>query len=315
MTEETKDEDLKLNEQADGSVTVGEEPPKDGAEDEGDERIAKSEDDGDEEGHPEESDEDKAERAERNRQRRLESKQRKKEYVESLKRELSARDRIINEMNQRLATIERKSTGSEMAQLEQAEREAANMYNHFKNINQQAIEQANGAAATEAQERMFQARQRFEQLQNIKRAMQSRQKAPQPLDPRLVNHAQQWMESNKRYDPTGNDDHSAIALTIDARMAKEGCDPTTPEYWDELETRIKRKLPHLAKSGYTNSQVGRRAPPVAGSGRESSGGSTSTYKLSAERVQALKESGLWDDPKQRAEAVKRFQQYDRENRQ
>ena len=311
MTEEVKQEDdIHLDEE--GNVV---EPPKAEEPPQEDERIVENEtDDGDEEtGHAEETEEEAEARKERNRQRRAESKNRRKEYVESLKRELSARDRIINEMNQRLATVERKSTGSEMAQLENAEKEAVQAYNYFKDINAKAIEQANGQVAIEAQEKMFQARQRLQQLQGIKQAMTKRQAAPQPLDPRLVNHAQDWMSKNQWYDPNGKDEDSAIALTIDNRMAQEGWDPTTPEYWKELDSRVKRYLPHRVKSGYNKPNGGNRSnPPVTGSGRESTS-SKGTYKLSAERVQALKDAGLWDDPKQRADAIKRFQSYDKEN--
>ena len=312
MTEEVKD-DVHLDEEG----NVVETPPVAEQQDDPqeDERLNDSEqDDGEEEGHAEETAEETEARKERNRQRRQESKQRRKDYVESLKRELAARDRIINEMNSRLSTVERKSTGSEMAQLENAEREAVQAYNYFKDINAKAIEQANGQVAIEAQEKMFQARQRLQQLQGIKQAMSRRQAAPQPLDPRLVNHAQDWMERNKWYDPSGRDEDSEIALTIDRRMAQEGWDPTTPEYWQELDSRVKRYLPHRAKSGYNRNNTGgsRSAPPVAGSGRESTS-SKGTYKLSSDRVQALKDAGLWDDPKQRAEAIKRFQQYDKEN--
>lgn len=310
MTEEAK-EDVHLDEEGNVVEPSKEEPKVEEPQD--DERIVENEaDDGEEEGHSEETPEEAEARKERNRQRRAESKQRRKDYVESLKRELAARDRVINEMNQRLSTVERKSTGSEMAQLENAEKEAIQAYNYFKDINAKAIEQANGQVAIEAQEKMFQARQRIQQLQGIKQAMTKRQQAPQPLDPRLVNHAQEWMNKNSWYDPNGKDEDSAIALTIDNRLAQEGWDPTTPEYWKELESRVKRYLPHRAKSGYNKSNVGNRPPPVAGSGREATSGK-STYKISAERVQALKEAGLWDDPKQRAEAIKRFQQFDKEN--
>ena len=311
MTEDVKDEELKVNEQQDGSVTIGDEPPPQEEDSQEDARVVDHQEDED---HDEESDEGLSpeEKRERNRQRRAESKQRKKEYIDSLKRELSARDRIINEMNQRLSTVERKSTGSEMAQLDNAEREAVQAYNYFKNINAKAIEQANGQVANDAQEKMFQARQRAEQIRHIRNAYQNRQTAPQPLDPRLVNHAQGWMNENRWYDPQGRDEDSAIALTIDNRMAQEGWDPTTPEYWKELASRVKRYLPHRAKAGYNKGNVGNRAaPPVAGSGRETTS-SKGTYKLSAERVTALKEAGLWENPKQRAEAIKRFQQYDKE---
>lgn len=318
MTEETKDEDLKLSEQQDGSVVVGDEPPPAEEHDEEDERVAKNEsDDSDEEGHDEETAEERAERTERNRKRRAESKEKRKSYIESLKRELAARDRVINDLNNRMSVVERKSTGSEMAQLEQAEREAVQAYNHFKDINAKAIEQANGAIAIEAQEKMFEARKRYEHLQSIKKSMSQRQAAPQPLDPRLVNHAQDWMSKNDWYDPTGANEDSAVALTIDNRMAKEGWDPTTPEYWEELDKRVKKYLPHRANSGYNRQQGSgkRNPPPVAGSGRESSSsGNSSTYKLSPDRVKAIKDAGAWDDPTARAAMIKAYQNYDKEQR-
>lgn len=317
MTEEVKDEDLKLNEQADGSVVVGDEPPKEEpVEEQEDERVvASSDDDDDEEEHSDESGLSAEEKRERNRKRRAESKERRKTLIDSLKRDLAARDRVINEMNQRLNVVERKSSGSEMAQLDRAEQEAIQAYQHFKDINAKAIEQANGAIAIEAQEKMFQARQRAEQIGNIKKQMTSRQAAPQPLDPRLVNHAQQWMDKNRWYDPSGKDEDSSIALTIDSRMAQEGWDPTTPEYWDELETRVKKYLPHRSNSGYNKSQGSgkRNPPPVAGSGRESSSTSSTTYKLSPDRVQAIKDAGMWDDPAKRAAMIKSFQNFDKEH--
>lgn len=52
---------------------------------------------------------------------------------------------------------------------------------------------------------------------------------------------------------------------------------------------------------------------VAGSGRDSGGsGKTGTYKLSAERVQAMKDAGIWDNPEKRAEAVKRYREFDKQ---
>jgi hypothetical protein len=316
MTDEVKDEDLKLNEQADGSVTVGDEPPKEETTDEGgeDERVAKSDDDHDDEHDEDETDLSVEEKRERNRRRRAESKEKRKEYIDSLKRELSSRDRVINEMNQRLSTVERKSTGSEMAQLDNAEQEAVKAYTYFRDINAKAIEQANGAVAIEAQEKMFEARRRVEQLQGIKQAMTKRQSAPQPLDPRLINHAQSWMGKNQWYDPSGRDEDSAVTLTIDNRLAQEGWDPTTPEYWTELESRIKKFLPHRVKSGYNSTQGSgkRNPPPVSGSGRESSSSGSTSYKLSPDRVQAIKDAGAWDDPGKRAAMVKSFQAYDKE---
>lgn len=271
----------------------------------------------DEQGSDEETEEERAERTERNRQRRRESKERRKEHIESLKRELAARDSIIQDLNQRMSVVERKSTGSEMAQLETAERQMTTAYNKLREINQQAIERADGKTATEAQERMFQLRQKMEQIQNVKQAMHQREARPQPLDPRLVSNAEAWMSDNKWYDPSGKDADSAVVLTLDNRLAQEGWDPRTPEYWDELDKRARKYLPHKYNSGYNSNQSNRgsRGVPVAGSSRNDGGSSSSTsYRLSPDRVQALKDAGLWDDPQARSEAIKRYQKFDKEQR-
>jgi hypothetical protein len=131
----------------------------------------------------------------------------------------------------------------------------------------------------------------------------------------MVNHAQAWMERNPWYDPAGRDQDSRIALTLDNQLAADGWNPTTPEYWEELEARTQKYLPHRFSGGTINNNDkprGRRSP-VAGSGRDSAGSREGTYKLSAERVNALKDAGIWDDPKARSEAIKRFREYDRAN--
>lgn len=317
MAEENKpDEELKIQEQTDGSVVIGDEKPAvehdDDDDDQQDERLSSTPDE--EQGHDEETEAERAERTERNRQRRRESKDRRKEHIESLKRQVESERAARAQLEQRLSVIERKSSGSEMAQLDQAEREAITAYNQFKDINAKAIEQANGAVAIEAQERMFEARQKITELRGIKQAMGRKQAAP-ALDPRLVSHADSWMKKNEWYDPSGKDQDSAVTLTLDNRLAAEGWDPNTPEYWEELSSRVKKYLPHRTSAGYNkNTDAGRRnPPPVSGSGRESSGSGTTNYKLSAARVAALKESGIWDDPKQRAIAINNYQAYDKEH--
>jgi hypothetical protein len=288
----------------------------DDEETEGDERATKSSDEEGEAAASEgESDEDAEARRERNRHWREERKRRRKEKEESFRRELSARDRLIAEQEERLAAIERRTTGADHAALENSIKQSVDAYNHFKHIHATAVEQANGIMATDAAEKMAMARQRFEQLNGIKTQLASRRNAPQPLDPRLVGHAQQWMDKNPWYDPTGKDDDSSIALHVDQRMAAQGWDPTSPEYWEELSARIEKHLPHRAKSGYNKPTGAKGRPPVAGSGREtSSSGSRSTFKLSPERVQVLKDIGAWDDPQLREEHVKNFRDYDKANK-
>ena len=159
---------------------------------------------------------------------------------------------------------------------------------------------------------MIQAQRKFDEISATENAFKQAKSAPQPLDPRLASHAQKWMANNRWYDPNARDQDSLVARALDQRLAEEGWDPTTEAYWDELSARVKKYLPQRIGSGKMNTQTKPKAV-VAGSGRDSGGsGSKGTYKLSSERVQAMKDAGIWDHSEKRAEAVKRYREYDKQ---
>ena len=282
-----------------------------------DEDERRSTEDSSDDSDSSESDEDtESEREairERRRQERKHRKEAQREREDTLRRELAARDAVINELREKMDVFERRSNGSELAQIENAKKQSVQAYQYFKDQIRLAGEAGNHAAVADATEKMIQAQRRFDELNNVERAYKQKQAAPQPLDPRLANHAKEWMNKNKWYDPTARDQDSEIAMKIDQRLAQEGWDPTTKEYWDELDTRVKKYLPHRAQSAKVSSTKPKSV--VTGGSREAAGAnSQSTYKLSSERVKALKDAGIWDDPKQRAEAIKRFKDYDKQNR-
>ena len=250
---------------------------------------------------------------ERRRQERKHRKEAQREREDTLRRELASRDAIINELRSKVDVIERRNTGSELAQIENGKKQAAQAYQFFKDQIRIAGESGNHAAVADATEKMIQAQRKFDEFARVETVFKQRQAAPQPLDPRLANHAQAWMNKNSWYDPSGQDQDSEIAMRIDQRLAQEGWDPTTKEYWDELDSRVKKYLPHRTNQSRI---VGAKPKSVVtGGSRESSSAAESkTYKLSSDRVQALKEAGMWDDPKKRAEAIKRFREYDKQNK-
>lgn len=322
MPDDTKQNDLEVKELEDGSVQVVDEQssPVESEENpvsEGDDRLNENNDD--EQGHDEETDEEAEARRERNRARRAQNKASRKEYIESLKRELAARDNIINDLSSRVASVEQHSIGNQVAQIDAAIQEAEHYYNHFKDVNRKAIELADGVAAVDAQEKMFAAQNRYQTLINAKKNMTSRANQPKPLDPRVIQNAKDWIDRNPWYDATGGDMDSDLVMKIDNRLVQEGLNPTTSEYWEELDARVKKYLPHRAIQGYNknqgvgNSNKSRPHSPVSGSGSESVSSGKGVYRLSAERVNALKEAGIYDDPVKRAEAIKRYQNYDRQN--
>ena len=312
--------DLDTGEEVTKSQVEGSDADEDEDEDDGDTRTsseASDDDNGDNDGtssDDEHGDDDREALRERRREERKQRKLAQREREDTLRRELASRDTLLNEMRQKLDAIERRNSGSELAQLENGKRQAAQAYNQFKDQIRIATEQGNGAAVADATEKMMNARQQYENLTRIETAFKQRQQAPQPLDPRLVTHAENWMTKNKWYNPESNDQDSRVALTLDQQLADEGWDPRTPEYWRELDARVKKYLPHRANSGKMTSVKPKSV--VTGGNREGSkpADSSKTYRLSSERVQALKDAGVWDDPKKRADAIKRFRDYDKQNK-
>jgi len=128
------------------------------------------------------------------------------------------------------------------------------------------------------------------------------------------NHAEQWMRKNPWFNPSGEDEDSAVARAIDEAWAREaqksGVSPSSEHYWDELDTRVKRRL---GKVGVDRERR-RAAPPVTGRG-DSLRPSTSDNKVivSPERKEALMKMNAWDDPLIRKRYLKAYRNYDRQN--
>lgn len=318
MAEELKDEDLKLTPQADGSEIVGEVAPP-ATDTENDERLASPSDgdtDPEEQGHANETEEEAEERRQRNRERRAQNKNRRKEHIDSLRREIEARDEIIAQAMQRLEAVEKRSQGADFAALDNEIKKTTDAYNYFKQQIDLGTREQNGSVVADATEKMMLAKQRYDQLNRAKQMATKQSQtaaAAAPLDPRLKAHAGTWLENNKWYDVEGKDEDSYIVKQIDNRLAQEGWNPTTEAYWTELDSRVKKYLPHRVNSGHNKTTQTTPRSPVAGSGRDGNGAKGSGYVISAERIQALKDAGIYDDPKARADAVRRFQEYDKQH--
>lgn len=309
MTTEQKVEDIPVIEEQDGSVTV--ELPEGIVPEEASEEpeAQASQDDGDAD---QPGDTDAVREARRNRRKA------KKEYIKRTNEEKDHRlqqlQRENEEFRKRLADVEKRSQQFELSRLDKAIEDEELRLKYFDAKRREAINNSNGDAYSEANRNYEEARKKYEAMHMIKKRAAQAESEPQ-TDPRMMRHAKTWMEQNSWYKPDGTDEDSEIAKIIDAKLMKEGFDPTTEEYWDELDNRLQKRLPHR----YTQSQdEPRRSKPrsfVTGSGRESSGGRQgTTFVLEPEQVRAMKEAGFWDDPGMRAKMIKRYAQEARNNR-
>jgi hypothetical protein len=284
---------------------------------EDDDQVEDSNTESEQESEDDDSGEDDNER-EAIRARRREERHQKKEAARERdmqnRREREMLRKENEELASRLAVLERRAVGSEFAQLDQAIEQTGRATQYLKEQIKLATEAGDGATVAEAMDKLYQANRHVEHLNNVKRQAvnQSRQAEQRsPIDPQLRQHAEGWMEKHQWYDPSGTDPDSKIALTVDQSMAEEGWDPRHPEYWTELDARLNKYLPHRYARQESGTTRERTRSPVASSGRESGAPSSTGWKLSAERVAAMKETGAWDDPVKREAMIKSYRAYDK----
>ena len=254
------------------------------------------------------------------RARRREERRAKREAIKArenvLRSELAARDQLIENLTRRISTIEQRSAGGDINQIDAELNQLANVYVSAKQSLAKGTEEQDGRLVVQATETMQQIRERADRLVAVKNAMiqraQQAQQAPaRDVDPRLKNYAQNWLKDHSWYKLDGSDEDSRIVKRIDDEIAAEGYNPNTPEYWDELTNRVKKSLPKRFERSDNST---RRKSPVSGSSRSaSSSNSQTSYSLSPERVAAMKEIGVWDDPKKRAAMIAEYKRYDKEN--
>jgi hypothetical protein len=321
-TEVKQDEVIEVKEEMDGSAVVAlpEDIPNPQAEqpEEKPEPVEASEA---ESADSAESDDDHPDDTEALRAAKRERRRAKKQLVRQTNAEKDLRLQMLQKQNeelmQRLSVVERKTHSADLARIDKAIEETELRVNYAKLKINEATKAQDGDAMAKAQEMWLEARQQAETLKNLKRqAAQPRQEASIP-DPRLQRLAAQWMERNPWYKPDGKDLDSKVAKQVDETLAAEGWDPTSPEYWEELDNRLQKYVSHRYNESTDESPNSRSKPRgiVTGSGRESAAraGGKNTYTLSPEQVRAMKDAGFWDDPEKRNKMIKRYAMEARQN--
>jgi hypothetical protein len=253
---------------------------------------------------------------ERRRVEKQERKQRRDEAIKRDKLELDFLRKQNDDLERRLSGVEQRTHQADLGQFDAAIAQASNDIDMAEKVIAKAVANGNGEDVTKALRYRDEAAARIQNLQFQKhQATQNRPTTP-GLDDRVLYHAQEFMRENPWYDAQGRDEESAIILAIDQSLAKDGYDPTTEDYWDELRVRSSRRLPE--RFGESRSARKERVPrggPVVGSGREHAPANTRKgVYISPERKQALIEAGVWDDPVLRAKYAKRYAEYDKTNK-
>ena len=246
-------------------------------------------------------------------QKRL-KRHRRKEYHKQVSSEKDVKLTILERQNQqlleRLSVLEKKSYGSDLARLDKAMEDQETRILFAKQKIKEATETGNGDLLTSAQEMWFEARRQHESLDDLKKrsVAPQRQNTIQAPDPQLQRHASNWMANNSWYDPNGRDPDSKRALIEDQILAEENYDPKTQEYWEELDKRLQRVIPHRYTDLVDEKPRSRPRNAVTSSGREyaSTNGRGNSFTLSPDQVRAMKDAGMWDDAEKRAKMIRRY---------
>lgn len=269
-------------------------------------------------------DEDREAKRARRREERARRKEFERERRERDRKLLASKDIQIRELSQRLERLETRSNGHDIARIDQAIDDAKSTLLAINAQKKEAVEKGDGTKVVELDEAAYHARRRYEALSNMReKATRPRRDEPPQLDPRLVSNARGWMQSNRWYDPEGGDEDSLIILALDEALTREGFDATSKEYWEELEVRARKRLPHR----YEGRRSARdddddedlppkeRRSPVGGSGARRPTGVDKplSFKLTPAQVSALKEAGMWDDVALRNKMIKRYREQQRTN--
>lgn len=247
---------------------------------------------------------DADEQPQRHKETAKERRDRAKAAKERDKRELAFQRNIIQQQNERLAALEQGQVVTRVTDLDNRLATALNEVDTFDKIFGKAIEAKNGDDARQARKLGDEAKQRAQAAYNEKQAiLQQRQQQP-AVDPRVERLAKDFMDANPWYNHTSNDEDSLIVKALDSAVASR-YQPTDPAYWQALQERVKERLPqHFQEDAEDDAP--RKGPPVGGSSRTNSPTSKSEIRLPAEYVTALKDAGLWDDPKTRIRMAKRY---------
>ena len=203
------------------------------------------------------------------------------------------------QLNNRLQNTEHQFNTVSQLNLTASEKQITDKLELARNVYKSAHEEGDSTKILQAQEFLNEAqndlksltatKQQFEQRPvQTQQPVQQPQYQPQPTaDPR----AEEWAVNNTWF---GQDQvMTAASLAIDSQLKEEGFTPTDPDYYTEIDRRIKETFPHKF-SGEVRKQEATSQPAqvVAGASR-SSPGSSKKVKLTKEDVRL---AGKWNVP-------------------
>lgn len=301
-------------------------------------------------GHSESDDEDDSEEedslssrkpynqmnAEEKRQWRQDKKNRQRKARQRDQTELNFLRSRNENLERRLSQIESRTASTEAMNIDQRISQIKSQISVADQVIAKAVESGAGSEMVEAQRIRESLNANLDTLENLKantrRTVETSSQSETPrrpaqpqIPPKVIQFANEFTQRHPWFQKGANED-SDIVTVIDSRVLAEGFDPTTQEYWDELEDRIQKRLPHRFKSSKNGKSsedesleegkpVTRKSggPAFSSNGRAHRPLKRGEVFVSEERKQAMIQAGVWDDPILRNKYLKSYARYDQEN--
>lgn len=297
---------------------VAEEPKEETPEqeDDEDERLSEQDSEEDDDGKPKKRELTPEEK----RAQRQNRKFRRRAAIEHKERELAFLRAENEEFKRRLQAVEKRTSEFDQQAADQRLNETVSEITTVDRIIAKAIEQGAGEDVAKALAIRDQLLERQRQLKALKEQSVAEKPQKQGPDPRVAAYAKEWISANNWYDPRGGDEDSMIVQAIDKRLAAEGYNPATEDYWIELDNRVAKRLPHkYGEDAVEEAPKAQKAapkrggPPVGGKREYASPSTRKEVYISPERKQALIDAGVWENAELRQRYIKRYAEYDRNN--
>jgi len=184
--------------------------------------------------------------------------------------------------------------------LEQAKKVVENELSEAKRKYKEAYESGDSDALVAAQEELTAAKIKADRVSNFRPAPLQQEKpvvqpTPQPetVTPKVDSKAAAWQEANPWF---GTDDEmTALALTVHRKLVESGVSPTSDEYYDRINNRMRQVFP----DAFPSEKPVKKSPVVAPATR-----STAPKKivLTKSQVNIAKRLGLTNEQYARAVA-------------
>lgn len=222
---------------------------------------------------------------------------------ETQRREEAALEFAKN-VQQQNETLQEKYQKSDADRLQEAQGRTESHVVALKQVIKKAREEGDIDTETEAQQRLttvLMEQDRIKQTTSLRQAQPAQvaqpapQQAPPPPPPQSDPKAEAWAEDNEWFGTNTVMTHAVRGIHVDL-IQKEGFDPNTDEYYDEINRRIRDIFPNEFQEAPTlkNNRTSRPVQTVAPATRSSGVNNTArrTVRLTPSQVAIAKKLGV-----------------------